>query len=251
MQTLPWIVPLAAFILIALVFGIWMIERHPPKLIELPKEWPLTARPVFTTDERRAYRLLREALPHHVILSKLPLVRMCQPVDQNEVRYWFELLSTHHVTFAVCSANGRVLLAIDLDNERRSNVRVVQIKRSVLGACRVHYLRYPSNQMPTVSELQLLVNGTTSAPSATAAKPSPARPAVWRDSSQFQDSFFAPDSRSDFSNSEFSPLPAASSAGDARLYSSIDALGSSMHDTGGVVVDSLSVAVNVTAPSSR
>jgi hypothetical protein len=246
MPTLPWIVPLAIFILIALVFGIWMIERRPKKPIELPREWTLTARPVFTTDERRAYRLLREALPHHVVLSKLPLVRLCQPVDPNEVRYWFELLATGNVTFAVCSANGRVLVAIDLDNDRASSVsRSVQIKRAVLNACRVHYLRYPSNQMPTVEELQLLVKngGNPPAQHASASSTTNAlnRPALWRDSSDFNDSFFAPDSRNDFSNSGFSPLAPGSSAGDAKLYTSIDELGSSAaassREVGGVVVD--------------
>ncbi|MCK7500155.1 MAG: hypothetical protein MZW92_64980 [Comamonadaceae bacterium] len=69
-------------------------------------------------DERRVYRQLREALPHHIVLSKLPLVRFCQPTDPNEVRFWYELLGSTDVTFAICSANGRVLAAIDLDTER-------------------------------------------------------------------------------------------------------------------------------------
>ena len=45
----------------------------------LPTDWALTGRPVFSDDERRVYRQLREALPHHIVLSKLPLVRFCQP----------------------------------------------------------------------------------------------------------------------------------------------------------------------------
>ena len=44
-----------------------------------------------------------------------------------------ELLGATHVTFAVCSANGRVLAAIDLDTERGSSRRTLQIKQSVLG----------------------------------------------------------------------------------------------------------------------
>jgi GNAT superfamily N-acetyltransferase len=92
-------------------------------LSELPSEWTLTARPVFSTDERRVYRQLREALPHHIVLSKLPLVRFCQPTDPQEVRYWYELLGSIHVTFAICSANGRVLAAIDLDTDRSSSRR--------------------------------------------------------------------------------------------------------------------------------
>ena len=151
METLPWIAVLLAVsrwprVAAARASG-WSCGRarsQPP----LPTEWALTARPVFSTDERRVYRLLREALPHHVVLSKLPLVRFCQPSDPSEVRYWYDLLGAINVTFAVCSANGRVLAAIDLDTDRGNSRRILQIKQSVLGACRVRYLRCPVDNLP-------------------------------------------------------------------------------------------------------
>ena len=227
MQTLPWIVALVALALLALVICLWAFRRQPKKAVELPSEWALTARPVFSTDERRVYRLLREALPHHIVLSKLPLVRFCQPTDPSEVRYWFDLLGSSHVTFAVCSANGRVLAAIDLDTDRGNSRRVMQIKQSVLAACRVRYLRCPVDQLPSVAELQLLV--PSSAAPARGPQPAPApkvnlsqardslantvasrraeRTALWQDSTLFQDSFFAPDVRDGFSSSEFAPMP--------------------------------------------
>lgn len=227
MQTLPWIVALVALALLALVICLWAFRRQPKKAVELPSEWALTARPVFSTDERRVYRLLREALPHHIVLSKLPLVRFCQPTDPGEVRYWFDLLGSSHVTFAVCSANGRVLAAIDLDTDRGNSRRVMQIKQSVLAACRVRYLRCPVDQLPSVAELQLLV--PSSAAPARGPQPAPApkvnlsqardslantvasrraeRTALWQDSTLFQDSFFAPDVRDGFSSSEFTPMP--------------------------------------------
>ena len=229
MQTLPWIVALVALALLALALGIWAFQRKPPKSVALPTEWALAARPVFSIDERRVYRLLREALPHHIVLSKLPLVRFCQPTDPNEVRYWFDLLGSSNVTFAVCSANGRVLAAIDLDTDRGNSRRAMQIKQSVLSACRVRYLRCPVDQLPSVAELQLLVPSSGAVPRGPQPAPAPARnlhqardtlsntvasrrasrTALWQDSTVFQDSFFAPDSRDGFSNSEFAPLPGA------------------------------------------
>jgi hypothetical protein len=268
MQTLPWIVALVAFALLALIVFLWAFLRNKPaKPLALPTEWALTARPVFTTDERRVYRLLREALPHHIVLSKLPLVRFCQPTDPNEVRYWFDLLGTSHVTFAVCSANGRVLAAIDLDTDRGNSRRLMQIKQSVLSACRVRYLRTPVDQLPSVAELQLLV--PTSGSSARGPQPAPVPPAnlnqarnslsntvasrraertaLWQDSTVFQDSFFAPDSRdggftsSEFSNSQLStsrssrtPREPASSGDEAPD----PMVGVNVEDEmGGVVVD--------------
>ena len=233
MQMLPWIIALAALALLSIVLGAWALKSAPKKSTELPTDWALAPRPVFSTDERRVYRLLREALPHHIVLSKLPLVRFCQPTDPNEVRFWFDLLGTSHVTFAVCSANGRVLAAIDLDTDRGNSRRVMQIKQSVLSACRVRYLRRPVDQLPSVAELQLLVPSASapargpqpaSAPatdlhqardslSHTVASRRAERTALWQDSTVFQDSFFAPDAGDGFSSSEFAPSTGAKPPG--------------------------------------
>src|SRR4051794_18273052 len=229
MERLPWIAAVLALSLLAVVVivGIWMLRR-PKRLPPLPTEWSLSARPVFSTDERRVYKLLREALPHHIVLSKLPLVRFSQPSDPSEVRFWYDLLGAINVTFAVCSANGRVLAAIDLDTDRGNSRRILQIKQSVLGACRIRYLRCPVDTLPPAAELHLLVPSSTAA---TARGPQPGivpprdlddardslastvatrraqRSALWQDSTSFQDSFFAPDSRQDtLGNSEFASL---------------------------------------------
>ena len=200
-----------------LAWSLWLsraLGRRKPR--RLPTEWALAARPVFSTDERRVYRLLREALPHHIVLSKLPLVRFCQPTDPSEVRYWYELLGSIHVTFAVCSANGRVLAAIDLDTDRGNSRRVLQIKQSVLGACRVRYLRCPVDHLPSVGRAAAAGAaarraGTRHRRPARRRRPTCTRrairwPARWprgapsaprsgRTRRVFQDSFFAPDSR--------------------------------------------------------
>lgn len=212
---LPWILAFAALTLVLLATGLWALRRSRQPL-PLPTVWALTPRPVFSTDERRFYRLLREALPHHVILAKLPLVRFCQPAEVTGVRYWFDLLGAAHVAFAVCSANGRVLAAIDIDAHRISAGRTLQIKHSVMAACRIRYLRCSIDKLPTLAELQLLVPQNGAGPRAPQAGPGAhsiheaseslahtvasrraQRTALWQDSTFFQDSFFALDSRFD------------------------------------------------------
>jgi hypothetical protein len=212
-QPLPWIIALATLALCVGLLAWWWTRSRTPRPAPLPTEWTLTARPVFSTDERRVYRQLREALPHHIVLSKLPLVRFSQPTDPQQVRFWYELLGAIHVTFAICSANGRVLAAIDLDTDRGNSRRVLQIKQSVLAACRVRYLRCPVDHLPSIPELQLLVpqstaaaRGPQAAPSIDSARDSLSsavasrrreRSALWQDSGFFQDSFFGAESRSE------------------------------------------------------
>lgn len=170
-QALPWILALAVLVVVAAGMAFWVTRPRQESSMPLPTEWALGPRPVFSVDERRAYRHLRESLPQHLILAKLPLVRFCQPIDPNEVRYWYELLGATHISFAVCSANGRVLVAIDLEGERPGSRRSQQIKQNVLQACRIRYLRCSIEHLPPAQELQMLVPATGSG---AAAAPAPA-----------------------------------------------------------------------------
>ena len=195
---------LAAALLLGLVL-LWMRAQRRPAERPLPKEWALTPRPVFSTDERRLYRQLREALPHHVVLSKLPLVRFCQPTNPKEVRYWYEMLGGSHVSFASCSASGRVLVALDIETERGTSRRSLQIKHAVLGACRVRYLRCAPDALPSIPELQALVprpvvatappqspvTQTRERLASTVASRRQQRANLWQDSA-FSDSRYAP-----------------------------------------------------------
>jgi len=210
-ETLAWIIASASLVLLLGAGALWWLRQRRAEPPPLPSEWALTARPVFNAEERRVYRQLREALPHHIVLSKLPLVRFCQPTDPAQVRYWYELLGATNVGFAVCSANGRVLAAIDIDGDRPVSRRTLQIKQKVLAACRVRYLRCPVDHLPSVPELQLLVphpaaaargphatpaiepGALTTAPRRAASTRTRQPHALWQDSGFFQDSFFGAD----------------------------------------------------------
>lgn len=217
MPTSVWV--LAAVAIVALV-GLtvlmlwWTGNRRTPD--ELPLEWPLMQRAIFSAEERALYRQLRAALPHHTILAKLPLVRFCQPIERNDLRYWFELLGPIHVSFVVCAENGRALAAIDIEKpHRRVSERAQRIKQSVLDACRIRYVKCSADQLPTAAELQLLVphQGEASRPwmPVSIADSQDMRSTLahavrtrrsdtetqWVDSGYAADSFFAPDATAD------------------------------------------------------
>lgn len=188
---MPWLIAWAAIALGSLLFLVAVLRRRRPanRPPVLPDEWPLGPRPVFSAEERSVYRQLREALPAHVVLSKLPLLRFCHPNDPASLRYWYELLGSLNVSFAVCTGSGRVLAAIDIESGGRLSRRGQRIKESVLAACQVRYLRCKAHALPTIPELQLMVADT-------AATPAPAAPAwaAYRqtgtpESSGFIDSF--------------------------------------------------------------
>jgi hypothetical protein len=142
-------------VLVGLLF--WSMRSRRAKKKAMPAEWALTSRSVFSIEERRFYRHLCASLPDNIVLAKLPLVRFCQPTDTQQVRYWYELLGVIHVTFAICTGSGRVVAVVDLEGERGSSRRTLQIKEAVLAACGVRYLRCLPDALPLAPELQQLV----------------------------------------------------------------------------------------------
>lgn len=185
-----WAAIVSGTVLIALLA--WRRRRFAPRRPVLPEDWALAPRPVFSAEERSVYRQLREALPAHVVLSKLPLLRFCHPHDPSRIRYWYELLGPLNVSFAICSGSGRVLAAIDIESRGRRSRRGQRIKESVLAACQVRYLRCKADALPTIPELQWMVADV-------AAAPPPRTPPAWAayrntgtpESSGFIDSFLS------------------------------------------------------------
>ncbi len=156
-QALPWITALGVLVVIAAGLAFWATRPRQSSSLPLPNEWAVAPRAIFSVDERRAYRHLRDAFPGHIVLAKLPLIRLCQPVDPKEMRYWFELLGSVHVSYAICTPQGRVLAAIDLDGERPASRRTQQIKQGVLSTCRIRHLRCTIEHLPSAQELQRLL----------------------------------------------------------------------------------------------
>ena len=59
---LPWMIALVLLVVALIGAVAWRLTRErKPQIKPLPTEWSLAPRPVFSTDERRVYRQLREA----------------------------------------------------------------------------------------------------------------------------------------------------------------------------------------------
>jgi hypothetical protein len=193
-----------------------------------PQRWNLNARPLFSSHERALYRELKAALPHHVVLAKVSLLRFCLSADASDARAWYERLQALHVSLLVCTPHGAVISAIDIENSPgKAAKRAQRLKEAVLDACRVRYLRCLPGQWPQAGLLAAWALGQTvsgeldAAPGAHGSlhdagdqlarklrQRRAERAARWAESSFSQDSFFAFDSRLD-SAANSGPIPLA------------------------------------------
>lgn len=160
MNAAPALSMLIAALLVGAALGglaVWSWAPPRRRLSPLPTEWTLAARRVLNASERRVYNQLRLAFPKHIVLPKLPLVRLCQPATPDQVKFWYELIGAAHVTFAVCNPNGHVVLVIDLDSTRNHSRRSTRIKESVLAACGIERLHCAADDLPSIEDLRSLI----------------------------------------------------------------------------------------------
>ena len=200
-----------------------------------PARWNLSARPLFNVHERALYRELRLALPNHVVMAKISLLRFCQSAETGDAKAWYDRLQALHVSLAVCTPNGVVISAIDIEHAPGKALRRSQkLKEAVLEACRVRYVRCLPGQWPQAHLLASWALGPAGSAASEHAQHSPdplhdagdqlarklkqrraERAARWAESSFAQDSFFAMDSR--FDGATTSPAPLGDLSGDDGL----------------------------------
>lgn len=175
---------------------------------------------MLTAHERALFRELRSALPQHVVLAKVNLLRFCQSSNPRDARAWYDRLQALNVSLVVCTQNGSVISAIDIESQApspRSTGRSQKLKEATLEACRVRYLRCRPGQWPhgPLMTAWALGQDVSNVP---VERPSPdlnnagdqlarklkelrerraQRTAKWAESAFAQDSFFATDSRFD------------------------------------------------------
>lgn len=69
---------------------------------------------VLTACERQAFDLVREALPRHVVMPQVPLVRYLRVQDKRTEDDWLRGLSMLSADILVCDTSSRPLLAIEV-----------------------------------------------------------------------------------------------------------------------------------------
>ncbi len=127
----------------------------------LPKLVPLAARLILNRHEVDFLGRLQAAVPQGMIAVKPQLTRFMRLTSgaKGEENYWFEMLKSMSVSFAVCTKNGMVIAAIDLVSPRNVQLDARAIKRRLLEAANILYLTVDQNMQPNTQWLQQIVLG--------------------------------------------------------------------------------------------
>lgn len=129
--------------LIGLILGAalfwWRAQSHLHKRRRIPKEWPLSLRPLVNSSEKRVWIWLTKVLFDQQILVKLPVTRFTTPAKQGEAAQWYRLLNGVYCTFTVCDLEGRVIGCVDVPSAKGLSISNQTLKHTLLSQCGLHY----------------------------------------------------------------------------------------------------------------
>jgi hypothetical protein len=122
----------------------------------IPLRWPLNARALANTEERKVWRWLSEAFSDHHVMLKTPVTRFTLPRNQNKEQgtHWYQLLSGVYCTLTVCAPDGRVLGCVDVPGNKPVSRRNRKLKQTLLPQCGMSYWVIDSSKLPSRAEIR-------------------------------------------------------------------------------------------------
>lgn len=139
--------------------------------------WPPESARVLSIAERRAYDLLRQALPGFLVLAQVPLSRFLRVPTRHSYADWLQRVGSLSADLLVCDTGSRVLAVIDIrspqetERSRRRHERLARVLKA--AGIRVHVWR--EDAFPTATQVRQTL-GAELLPGSTLAKGTASRP---------------------------------------------------------------------------
>lgn len=140
----------------------WRNQWVAHALRRIPKEWPLKARLLVNSDERRVWVWLVKVMFDQQVLVKLPVTRFTTPSNQLEAAHWYKLLNGVYCTFTVCDIDGRVIGCIDVLSPKGLSMSNQTLKHTLLSQCGIHYCVVDPAKLPQLTQIRTAFLGEQS-----------------------------------------------------------------------------------------
>ena len=173
----------------------WLMWRRrqaggPPRqeALDTIQAWPPEAARVLTIAERRAYDLLRTALPGFLVLGQVPLSRFLRVPTRHSHAEWMQRVGSLSADLVVCNSGSKVLAVVDIrpaEQTSRSLRRHERMAR-VLKAAGIGVHVWAEDNLPSAADVRAILGeelqrsaarGASTAPvKATPSRPMPLIP---------------------------------------------------------------------------
>jgi hypothetical protein len=156
---------IAALTISALLFAwLWArrrggtVRKPPAENLDTVQSWTPQAVRVLTLPERKAYDLVRKALPGRLVLAQVPLARFISVPTRHSYSDWLTRVGRLSVDLIVCDKSSRVVAVVDVrtpGQSQRSQRRHDRM-RQVLEAAGIRVLHWSAEALPSASEVRAL-----------------------------------------------------------------------------------------------
>jgi Protein of unknown function (DUF2726) len=140
--------------LLGTVINSWLLRRAARERRRIPRRWPLSARLIASSEERKVWRWLAGAFYDHSVMLKMPVTRFTLPRTKEQGAHWYEILSSVYCTFTVVGVDGQVVGCVDVPNVQRISRRNQILKETLLNQCGIAYLVIESVRLPSLQDIR-------------------------------------------------------------------------------------------------
>lgn len=162
-----WMLALAVAVVAAaagaLLYVGWM-GKSARKRREIPQQWPLSARALANSEERKVWRWLAQSFSDHHVMIKVPVTSFTLPSAKEQSLHWYELLRGVYCTLTVCRSDGRVIGCVDVLGERGLPRSHRHLKESLLSQCGIAYCVLAPEGLPSTHKIRTEFLGNAAAP---------------------------------------------------------------------------------------
>lgn len=120
----------------------------------IPAVWPLKARAMVNSRERKVWFWLNKVMFDQQVLVKLPVTRFTTPSEQTEATHWYKLLNGVYCTFTVCGMDGKVIGCVDVPGPSGITLGNQTLKHTLLEQCNIRYWVVDPDNLPHLTQIR-------------------------------------------------------------------------------------------------
>lgn len=134
------------------------VRKPPAETLDTVQSWTPQAVRVLTLPERKAYDLVRKALPGRLVLAQVPLARFISVPTRHSYSDWLTRVGRLSVDLIVCDKSSRVVAVVDVrtpgqsQRSQRRHDRMTQ----VLEAAGIRVLHWNAEALPSASDVRAI-----------------------------------------------------------------------------------------------
>lgn len=124
-------------------------------VIDSDAQWFYKKRNVMSKSELRFFQILKEALPHKLILSQVSMYQVLACPPNDKAHFW--RIGQKCLDFVVCNEDSSVLFVAELDDKTHNDPerqKADATKEKALKDAGVPLIRWHAEMMPTVPEVR-------------------------------------------------------------------------------------------------